>query len=62
MHVDENCCIPPSQVTEQGEDSLHDDQVGHDWALQDLLVFLFLVKFPPSKNNKSFPSYFTNLR
>ena len=28
-HVDERILVPPPQVTEQGEDSLHDDQVGH---------------------------------
>ena len=50
MHVDKNCCIPPSQVTEQGEDLLHADQVGHDCVLQDVI----LVRFDsPLSKNKS---------
>ena len=51
MHVDTNCCVPPSQVTEQGEDSLQDDQVGHDCVLQDL--FLLRCDSPLPKNNRS---------
>ena len=51
MHVDKNCCVPPSQVSEQGEDSLQDDQVGHDCVLQDL--FLLRSDSPLSKNNGS---------
>ena len=49
MHVDENCCVPPPQITEQGEDSLQDDQVGHDCVLQD--PFLLRRDSPLSKNN-----------
>ena len=32
-HVDKKILVPPPQVTEQGEDLLHDDQVGHDGML-----------------------------
>ena len=32
-HVDERVLVPPPQVNEQDEDSLHDDQVGHDGVL-----------------------------
>ena len=31
--MDERILVPPPQVTEQGEDLLHDDQVGHDGVL-----------------------------
>ena len=32
--MDESCRMPSPQVTEQGEDSLQEDQVGHDGVLQ----------------------------
>ena len=58
MHVDDNCCVPPAQVTEQDEDKLHDDQAGHGCVKQNL--FLLLCDSPLSKNNRlrllSFPS------
>ena len=34
-HVDERVFVPPPQVIEQGEYSLHDDQVGHCGVLHD---------------------------
>ena len=50
MHVDENCCDPLPQVTEQNEDSVQDDQVGHDCVLQDR--FLLCIDSPLSILNK----------
>ena len=60
MHVDDNCCVPSAQVTEQGEDSLQDDQAGHDCVLQDL--FLLRRDSPLSKNNRIRLSSFPSLR
>ena len=47
VQVDISCRVPPPHVTEQDEDSLQDDQVGHDCVLHG--SFLVRVKEPPPK-------------
>ena len=45
MHLDRRCRVPPPQATEQDDDSLQDDQVGHDCVLHG--SFLVRLKDPP---------------
>ena len=46
MHVDISCRLPPPQVTEQDEYSLHDDQVGHDCVLHGSFLVRVGELFP----------------
>ena len=48
MHVDINFRFPRPQETEQGGDSVHDDQAGHDCVLHDS----FLVRFEDPLSNE----------
>ena len=58
MHLDIRCRLPPPQVTEQDENSLQDDQVGHDGVLHD--SFFVRLTDPLPNAMKSLVLYLTD--